>query len=222
MDKTAELLVDHYQKTYQLTFKLWSERNKTFLLLLTVVGAASLMTFPALGTRSVLFIYMGHSLGLEGKSLDEFQQGFPYGILQAILLFVILYLMVNVYHRANYVLRNYAYLGALEAEIRQVLGLRENSVSFTRESTFYWGHRSFLSGSVKYVYIVLLGGLLLMFLGALTIADWRHGNWLLTAIDLVFSVPTLTFLLGFAVSSISMDREEAVVPKKRAAVSTPF
>jgi small-conductance mechanosensitive channel len=217
MENSAKLVIDHYQKTYELTFKLWEARNRTLLILLAVVAGATLVMVPTLGTRSLLFIYVGHSLDLKPDALAELEKGFPYGILQAILLFVILYLMVNLYHRARYVLRNYAYLGALEGEIRQLLGAGENSVSFTRESTFYWGHRDFLSGAVKYVYIILLAGLLLAFLGTITATDWKRGSVLLTIVDLAFAVPTIIFLFGFATSSVSLDRKEAIVPAKRAA-----
>lgn len=212
VEDIARNMVDHYQKTYELTFDLWASRNKTFLLLLGLVGSAPLITFPALGTRSLVFLYLGHALGLKETELLALQNGFPFGILQAIFLFVILYLMVNLYHRTRYVLRNYAYLSALETDIRQALGLGKDNVAFTRESTFYWGHRDILSGAVKYVYIVLLAGLLLIFLGTLTVADWRTSNHLLTAVDIVFAVPTLTFLFGFAASSVSMDTRAAIVP----------
>jgi hypothetical protein len=40
---------------------------------------------------------------------------------------------------------------------------------------------------------------------------------LLTIVDLAFAVPTIIFLFGFATSSVSLDRKEAIVPAKRAA-----
>ncbi|HEX4603976.1 MAG TPA: hypothetical protein VH724_08300 [Candidatus Angelobacter sp.] len=217
MEDSVKYLVDHYQKTYELTFTLWEGRNKTFLVLLGVVGVAPLVTFPALGARSLVFLYLGHMLGLKDDDVHSLQNGFPQRVLQAIILFVILYLTVNLYHRARYVLRNYAYLSALESEIRQTLSLREGAVAFTRESTFYWGQRDFLSGAVKYVYIVLLAGLLLTFLGVLTVADWKNGNHVLSLVDLIFAVPTLIFVFGFANSSVSMDRKHAIVVEPQAA-----
>src|ERR1700704_3909053 len=39
----AGALVDHYQNTYELVFRLWGQRNRTFLLLLGVVGLAALL-----------------------------------------------------------------------------------------------------------------------------------------------------------------------------------
>jgi hypothetical protein len=207
VEDIAKHLIDHYQKTYELTFNLWEGRNRIFLMLLGAVGAAPLLMFPALGTRSLLFLYVGHKFGLSEAEVLALQTGFPFGILQSILLFAILYLTVNLYHRARYVLRNYAYLSAMEHEIRATLNLSNNAVAFTRESTFYWGSRDVLSAAVKYIYIFLLAGLLLIFLGSLIVVDWRSGNHPMAAIDIVFAAPILTFLYGYATSSVSMDRK---------------
>jgi hypothetical protein len=211
MEDIAKQLIDHYQKTYELTFELWQGRNKVFLMLLGAVGTAPLLMFPALGTRSILFLYLGHKFGLSEGEIVALQNGFPFSILQSILLFAILYLTVNLYHRARYVLRNYAYLSALEREIRAALNLSNGAVAFTRESTFYWGSRDVLSGAVKYIYIVLLAGLLIVFLGSLILVDWRSGTRLMATIDIIFAVPILTFLYGYATSSVSMDRKHAIV-----------
>jgi hypothetical protein len=218
VEDTAKHLVDHYQKTYELTFTLWADRNKTFLILLGLVGAAPLITFPTLGTRSLVLLYLGHMLGLNEKDLRMLQDGLPFGILQAIILFAVLYLTINLYHRDRYVLRNYAYLGALETEIRQTLALDAAAIAFTRESTFYWGQRDLLAGAVRYVYIVLLAGLLFSFLGALIVADWRSGNRVLSLVDIVFAAPTLIFVFGCAKSSISVDHKHAIAggPGERA------
>ncbi len=211
MEDIAKHLIDHYQKTYELTFDLWERRNKIFLMLLGAVGAAPLLMFPALGTRSILFLYLGHKFGLSESEIVALQNGFPFSILQAILLFAILYLTINLYHRARYVLRNYAYLSALEREIRAALNLSNGTVAFTRESTFYWGSRDVLSGAVKYIYIFLLAGLLLVFLVSLIVVDWTSGNHRLSAVDMIFAVPILTFIHGYATSSVSMDRKHAIV-----------
>ena len=128
-------------------------------------------------------------------------------MLQTILLIVIFYLMVNLYHRAVYVLRNYRYLGLLEAEIRSHLELDENSVSFTRESTFYWGQRSVLSGAVKFAYIGILGALLIAFLFARVAADFSSENVYLPYVDLAIAIPTLLFYFEYARSSVGLDSQ---------------
>src|SRR5207245_582466 len=114
---------------------------------------------------------------------------------------------VNLYHRSLYVLRSYRYLGALEAEIRQRLGLGTNTVSFSRESTFYWRQRAFLLGTVKWVYIVLLGGLLLAFLGGRMYYDARYSSPWFVLVDVAVSVPTLLYFAAYAASSVGLDKE---------------
>src|SRR5260370_42233742 len=60
----SELLVDHYQKTYELTFELWKQRNTTFLVLLGVIGAATLLTFGAADANTLLIAWIANVLGM--------------------------------------------------------------------------------------------------------------------------------------------------------------
>ena len=202
MDK-AELLVQHYQDTYQLTYQLWQQRNRLFLILLGVVALASLLTY-APETNSILLLWIGKVLGIsDQKALTA---SVPFALLQAAFLVVVFYLMVNLFHRALYILRNYRYLGELEKEIRTTLQLNEADLAFTRESRFYWSDRSWVLGTVKYVYIVFLGSLLLAFSGGRLYTDW--GNWLLVAVDFGLALPTLGYLLAFSYYSIGLDQEQ--------------
>jgi Ca2+/Na+ antiporter len=201
MDK-AELLVQHYQDTYQLTYQLWQQRNHLFLILLGIVSLASLLTY-APETNSILLSWIGKVVGIaDQKALTA---SVPFALLQAAFLAVVFYLMVNLFHRALYILRNYRYLGALETEIRTTLQLNDAELAFTRESRFYWSDRPRALETVKYVYIVLLGGLLLAFLGGRLYTDW--GNWLLVIVDLGLALPTLGYFLAFSYYSIGFDKE---------------
>lgn len=143
MSEPENELVKHYDKTYDLTYKLWEQRNRLFLILVGVIGAATLLTYRAPETDSLLVDLVAKSVGVSDneKRVEQLRTGFPFAVLQSILLLVIFYLMVNLFHRALYVLRNYAYLGALEVEIRNDLKVNEGSIAFTRESTFYWDKR---------------------------------------------------------------------------------
>src|SRR5712692_6154591 len=162
MSDTTEILANHYQRTFELTYELWKQRNRTFLALVSVIGAGTLLTFRAAQANPLLVYWIAKLLGLSDKdSIAALGKSFPFGLLQSLLLIVVFYLMVNLYHRALYVLRNYRYLGALEREIRKQLGLEAESCSFTRESSFYWSDRPPLLGGVKWFYIVLVGALLL-------------------------------------------------------------
>jgi len=201
-DKRAELLAEHYQKTYELTHELWKQRNSTLLLLLGVVGAATLLTLHVPGMESLLVGFITKNLNITKSDLEA---NVSFSILQSVLLFVVFYLMVNLHHRALYVLRNYRYLGALEGEIRVALGLGENAVSFTRESSFYWHARTRLLDYTKFFYIVLLGALLVAFFVGRIADDLAARNSLLSAVDLVMGVSTLVFFVGYAWGSVRLD-----------------
>jgi hypothetical protein len=216
-----EILAEYYQKTYELTYELWKQRNRTFLLLLALIGGATLLTFKVPEANSLLVDLIAKILDIKGdQRIKELRNSFPFGLLQSILLVAIFYLMVNLYHRATYVLRNYSYLGALEAEIRQHLHMPPHSVMFTRESTFYWHGRSPLLGAVKWIYIAFLGSLLLAFLLGRIVDDFRSGNVILAAIDIVIAIPTAMFFVAYAVSSVSMDTERAIVPQVAGGLSS--
>jgi small-conductance mechanosensitive channel len=202
MDK-AELLVQHYQDTYQLTYQLWQQRNRLFLFLLGIVALASLLTY-APETNSIFLSWIGKVVGISDKK--ALIASVPFALLQAAFLAVVFYLMVNLFHRALYILRNYRYLGALETEIRTTLQLNESDLAFTRESSFYWSDRPWVLGTVKYVYIVFLGVLMLAFLGGRIHTDW--GNWLLIIVDIGLAVPTLGYFFAFSYYSIGLDQEQ--------------
>ncbi len=216
MADPAELMAEHYQKTYELTYELWKQRNRTFLILVGVIGAATLLTFDTPETQSLLVDFVAKVAGVkEAKRIQELRQSFPYGVLQSILLVVVFYLMVNLHHRALYILRNYQYLGTIEGEIRQHLDLPEGTVAFTRESSFYWGSRGPLLGWVKWIYIVLLGVLLLAFLFRQVLNDIEGGTAIFIMIDAILSLMTLMFYFAYAKSSVSLDTESAIVGPSR-------
>jgi len=202
-----QAVVEHYQKTYELTHSLWQQRNRTFLILLAVIGGATLLTMQVATAQSLLVYWVAKLVGVtESSAVDELRKGFPFGLLQTILLIVVFYLMVTLYHRAIYVLRNFSYLERLEGEIREHLGLAEGTVAFTRESKFYWGCRPWLSGVIKWVYIVMLGALLVTFLRNQILADYRGGTWWLFIVDIAIATATLMFYLGYARASVHFER----------------
>lgn len=216
MKDNAEILAEHYQKTYELTYELWKQRNQTFLILLAVIGAATLLTFGATQTNPLLVRWIAKGLDITDKQdIQELARSFPFGLLQSLLLVVVFYLVVNLYHRALYVLRNYRYLAALEREIRGQIGAPSESLAFTREGSFYWSDRSFLQSSVKWCYIVLVGCLLFAFLGGRIYEDFKIHTLTLALVDLAISFATSLFFLAYARSSVSMDTEKAVLRSKR-------
>jgi hypothetical protein len=184
-------------------------------MLLAVIGAATLLTFSATQTNPLLVRWIAKLLDVTDKQdIQELGRSFPFGLLQSLLLVVVFYLVVNLYHRALYVLRNYRYLAALESEIRGQLGTPSESIAFTREGSFYWSDRAFLQSAVKWCYIVLVGCLLFAFLGGRIYEDFRARTLALAVVDLAVSIATSLFFLAYARSSVSMDTEKAVLRNK--------
>ncbi len=214
MDDVGKLLIEHYQKTYELTFKLWQQRNHTFLILLGVIGAATLLTFRVPQAEPLLVDIVAKLVGItDSGRIAELRAGFPFGLIQSIVLIVVFYLVVNLNHRASYVLRNYRYLAGLEQEIRSRLNLHRTSVAFSRESTFYWSDRkrSRVWGAVKWVYIGMLGLVLFAFLGGRLFEDLWARNFVLGTVDLAIAIPTLKFYYDYARTSIVQDTATAIV-----------
>jgi hypothetical protein len=211
MDEKAKLLVDHYQKTFELTYELWEQRNRTFLILIGVIGAATLLTFRIFEANSLLVDLVAKALNItDPNRVETLRKSFPFGILQSVLLFVIFYLMMNLYHRAVSVLRNYRYLGLLETEIRKYLNLLDTEVAFSREGNFYWHNRGWVLGVVKWIYFALLGALLLSFLVGKSINDISTGSRILIAVDALMGIPTLFFFGAYVKSSIRFDRATSI------------
>lgn len=209
-----ELLVEHYHKTFDLTTRLWEQRNRLFLFLIGVIGLSAILTFRGSEANPLFLDMIIKALGItDVNRINEIRASFPFALLHSVLLLVVFYLMFNLYHRALSVLTQYAYLGSLEKEIRDSLQFQAGTKAFTRESDFYWGNRPALMGSVKWVYMFLLGLLLLAFLVGRLVDDYYSGSQWLVWIDLVISIPTIIYFYGYASSSVALDSKDAIVPK---------
>lgn len=194
MIERASLLADHYQKSFEITSEVWEKRNRTFLLLLVVVGGATLLTFDVAQAQPLLVDLIAGLLNIEGKErIEELRQSFPYGIAQTVLLMIVLFLTLVLYHRTTFILRSYKYLAALESELRAELGIGSNSCAFSREGLFYSTNRPLLSRGVALAYTGMLGVLLLAFLGMRLYVDISTGAAWFALADALLAVPTLIF-----------------------------
>lgn len=210
----AAALVDHYQNTHELVSRLWAQRNKTFLLLLGVVGAAAMFVNEE-SLKDLLQMLRAYLQrdgaapipAAAGPAYRYFtEESFPFKIIHGMFLVSIFYLMVSLYHRSLNVLRNYAYLGALEHEIRHQLDLIDGvEVGFTRESSFYWDKRPILMALVKYFYILIIAGMLGLFFYLRVLADFYPFDPIMLAIDALVGTPTLLVFLAYAWQSIAFD-----------------
>ncbi|MEM9723233.1 MAG: hypothetical protein AAGA10_28450 [Bacteroidota bacterium] len=201
MDKRPDILAEHYQKTFELTLKFWESRNRTFLLLLFVIGLGTLLTFKANQADSLLIDFIAGFLKIEDSNrINELRLTFPYSLMQSILLVVIFYLMVQLFHRTNSINRNYDYLGKMEKEIRLELWGKPclDTISFTRESEHYIKSQQPLKKFIKYSYTGILGLLLVAFLGMRIISDFKAQNYITVIADVLISIPIFIFYLGYA------------------------
>ncbi len=169
----ADLVAEHYQKTFELNLDLWRERNKNFIILLVVSAITILLTYRTPGVLLVMTDTYNKLLG-GGRDITTLTNGFPFELLQSILLAVILYLIIQIYHRTSHINRTYKYLDELEKNIRERLALDDDSATFTREGKFYTGHRDWLLKLTGLVYALILGVLLfLVGFGNRVLADAR-------------------------------------------------
>jgi hypothetical protein len=193
MTDRAAILAEHYQKSFEITLDVWEKRNRTLVILLLVVGAATLLTLNVPQAQPLMVDLIAHLLTIEQTRQTELRTSFPYGLMQTILLMVVLYLTLVLYHQTTFILRSYKYLAALETDIRSELELADGATAFTREGPFYEKHRPLLSGAVAIAYTGLLGVLLVAFLGARIHADLSAQSLWVAALDVLLAVPTVLF-----------------------------
>jgi hypothetical protein len=219
-------LTAHYRETSELNQRLWEQRNRTFLLLILTIGIGATILFklppPPEGGRPIIFEAVVR-LALENQDNTGVVLLFPYPILHAVVLIAVFYQMVVFFHRSATVLRNYSYLARLEKEIRLRLNLPESSVAFTRESTFYWNHRPRMFGLVKYMYVGILGTLLVLFfsyrffedVGQWMSSPFHYTEPMLVGIDALVAIPTLVIFGAYVLNTL--DLEKRLEPEMQAA-----
>jgi len=204
---TAELVADHYQKTYELTQEMWKERNRAFLVLLAVVGTGTLLTFNVSQTEPLLADLIAKIFSVtDATRRKELGASFPYSLIQSILLMVVLYLMVILCHRTTSIIRHYRYLEKVEAELRGLLSLGKETVAFTREGTFFWTKRSWALNIAGFAYTGMLGVLLVAFLGMRIYGDLAAAKVLFGLADLALAIATLVFFVGYVMASLGLPR----------------
>jgi hypothetical protein len=195
--KTAELLVDHYQKTYEVTYELWKERNRLFPTMALVVGGAIILAFHVPQADSLFAAVIGSLLRLDPVAQAALQQGFTYQLLQTVLMVVVFHMLLDLYRHNQDITRNYQYLAGMEAEIRQTMGLAADKIAFTREDAFYRSHRVVLLGGVRVVYSVVLGVLLALFLYARISDDFFRGDAWFIAADIIIAIPIVLYFTDY-------------------------
>lgn len=194
-----ELLVEHYHKTYDLTFSVWESRNQSLLILLAVVGFSTLLTFNVSEAQPLLVDIIAKLCGITNdERIAELKKSFPYGVIQSIFIIVVFYLTINLYHKTSFIRRSYQYLSGVESDIRTELNLPLGSVSFTREGDFYNNHRTFSSFMTGLSYVLILGVLLFSFLGMRLLNDWHAKEYFILITDAFLVLGILYFFMAYA------------------------
>ncbi|WP_210451422.1 hypothetical protein [Pantoea ananatis] len=198
-----ELLVDHYHKTYDLTFSLWEKRNNNLLILLIVVGFSALLTFNVAEAQPLLVDIIAKLCGVsDATRITELRKSFPYGIIQSIFIIVVFYLMLNLYQKTRFIRRSYEYLSGVEDDIRHALSLKSPSISFTREGSFYKKDHTFTAMITGLCYVFILGSLLFSFLGMRLVTDWNSNQNMILIIDSLLSLGVTYFFLAYSLISL--------------------
>ena len=202
----VEVLANHYQKTVEVAFEVWKERNKLFVYLV-ITASLGLMLLLRVPTADDLIV------DAIAKFLDitdplrkaDLQTGFPFDILLSGILIAMFYLMQRLYSTNLSVMRHYLYLGLLEKEIRPNLGLPGGSVSFTREGSFYWDNRRNMQSISKFYYVAVLFIILVPFMGIKLFNDFNPPSWI-ALVDGIVSALTISYWWEYARSSFKLDR----------------
>jgi hypothetical protein len=224
-DQAIQELTGHYRDTFEVTYRLWEQRNRVFLALLAVVGIGSVALYrlpapPGAASAESTSVIVKAAVAIASSASPlpgnaaELAATIPYPLVHAAILVSVFYMMVNLFHRSATVLRNYGYLKQLEGEIRGRLALGEDSIAFTREGEFYWSNRPAMFGMVKYFYTSILGGLLGLFFYyrlsedvGLWLKEMSQGNGFLVAIDLLVFAPTALVFAGYVLNTLGLDRD---------------
>ena len=213
----VEVLANHYQKTFEVAYDYWKERNKLFVILVLTAGMGLLLLLHVPTADSLLVAAIAKFLDITDQAVKtDLLEKFPFNILLSGFLVVMFYLMQRLYSTNLSVMRTFLYLGALEKEIQPHLGLPTGSVAFTREGSFYWGRRSHIQAMSKYYYVVVLFIILVPFIGFKLIADLESPNLLVIAVDVVVSLMAGLYWWAYARSSFQLDvpKIPAAQPKK--------
>ncbi|MGY1673077.1 hypothetical protein [Geodermatophilus sp. SYSU D00710] len=198
-DTAAELIASHYQQSFDLAYRYWRERNRLFGLLLLLLALAALLSVQA--TASTLLVtVVANTLGVEddADSLDALQQSFSIALINGATLAGAAFLIFLVYQRTRYLNLLYAYLRALESELRGHLQLAKSSRAFTREGDFYESLPSDLVARLIRVAYLSISGLLLVSVFVFRVFQdaQAHAYWNV-AVDCAFGALSILFYWGY-------------------------
>lgn len=215
----VEVIANHYQKTYEVAYENWKERNKIFifLVLTAIVGLLLLQRGDLVNELFVKYVQKYFELKLPDDEtlIDAISRTVPFSLMQSGILVAMFYFMQRLHATNLTVMRTYKYLSILENEIQPYLGLPGKSGSFTRESKFYWNNRVFMQTMSKWSYVVVLFVLLIPFMVFKLASDFGVAPITITAVDTIVSALTFAYWVDYARSAFKLDKDPAADQKKK-------
>lgn len=212
----AQVLADHYHRASESASQRWQERNRQFLLLVGVLALAVLLTANHKETDSLVIAFLAKLAGVKEMEVDKLKESFPYVVLHGLLVVLVFYFMTDVFRLNANIIRNYAYLRGLEREIRDELGIAADEIGFSKEGEFYDSFKIRGNAALKIAYVLIVGGMLVLFLLFRVTSDWpgidfdysqfaswpAAADWLrrhfLLIVDIVVGGMTVIMYLGYA------------------------
>ena len=219
----VEVLANHYQKTFEVAYENWKERNRLFVYLVLAAGIGLLLILRVPTADSLLVAAIAKFLGItDAAQKAQLVSAFPFDILLSGILVVLFYLMQRLYSTNLSVMRNYLYLGAMEKEIREGLNLPPSSASFTREGKYYWDRRMIMQKASKWYYVFVLFVILVPFIVIKLKGDLLNlqagvqlQDWVVILVDFTVSLMTFLYWLEYAYSAFRFDVRKMPVEKPK-------
>lgn len=202
-DTAAQLIAEHYQHTFDLTYKYWRERNRIFGVLLLVLGLTALLSVRA-QANTLLVTAMANALGVDDRPADmsALQDSIPVALVNGVAAAIVTMLIFLVYQRSRLLNLLYAYLATLEGELRGQLRLPKASFAFTRESDFYrMRPPDAFAGVLRFGYLASSGIALAGVLSLRVYQDLRAEAYWGMAVGILFGVLSLLFYVGYVKES---------------------
>jgi len=189
-DKRAELLMDHYNTTFELILYHWKARNRLFALLLGMLAvmaldAAKPHSLANLANHYIEKTFVSDSAKDVVKAGPQITEWLDFSAVGSLSWFVLLCLVIQYYQRSIHVDRQYKYVADIEERLTKLLG--SDSI-ITREGKAYRtasGAPDATTGDRRPAYLKAIGPLYAyvfpLLLSALVIGklwlDWHSPDW---------------------------------------------
>jgi hypothetical protein len=215
--KRAELLLDHYNETFNQILFHWKGRNRIFLFILILLAGICIDLYKPQTLSNLANAYLQKQLSLEltGDSSPPLTNPIPnserqpslsgqisrtlnvdFRVIGSVVWFVLLCSVITYYQRSIHVDRQYRYVAEIEDHLNQLLGKE----FITREGKSYLSRtgvtepattkkRPVFLRAIGYLY-TLFFPIALMLLGAWkVVSDWntRSSSWGFFAINTVLA-----------------------------------